>query len=131
MLIVVLVINFFVFIFFFFFFNDTATTEIYTVMNTLSLHDALPIFPARGALGPAAEKGRRCPQGFVPHRVPRPECHVPRGSHHGPGGGAAEPATGARRPEGDSPLRDLPGSGPTALAGGRTPSAGGRRDGSS
>src|SRR3989442_2012528 len=30
-------------IFFFFFFNDTATTEIYT----LSLHDALPISPAR------------------------------------------------------------------------------------
>src|SRR6058998_3180883 len=27
----------------FFFFSDTATTEIYTVMNTLSLHDALPI----------------------------------------------------------------------------------------
>src|SRR6058998_4363983 len=27
-----------------FFFNDTATTEIYTVMNTLSLHDALPIW---------------------------------------------------------------------------------------
>src|SRR2546430_13068648 len=32
--------------FFFFFFNDTATTEIYT----LSLHDALPIFPD-GSLG--------------------------------------------------------------------------------
>src|SRR3989442_2391804 len=36
----------------FFFFNDTATTEIYT----LSLHDALPIFPqfvviARGGVG--------------------------------------------------------------------------------
>src|SRR6266487_6949153 len=31
-----------VFLSFFFFFNDTATTEIYT----LSLHDALPIFPA-------------------------------------------------------------------------------------
>src|SRR2546430_9843484 len=32
----------------FFFFNDTATTEIYT----LSLHDALPIFPgASGAVG--------------------------------------------------------------------------------
>src|SRR5256885_9380753 len=30
--------------FFFFFFNDTATTEIYT----LSLHDALPIWPAQG-----------------------------------------------------------------------------------
>ena len=26
------------------FFNDTATTEIYTGINTLSLHDALPIF---------------------------------------------------------------------------------------
>src|SRR3546814_18105960 len=29
--------------FFFFFFNDTATTEIYTYLHTLSLHDALPI----------------------------------------------------------------------------------------
>src|SRR5881398_4239282 len=28
---------------FFFFFNDTATTEIYTLSDTLSLHDALPI----------------------------------------------------------------------------------------
>src|SRR6186713_3210837 len=27
----------------FFFFNDTATTEIYTPLYTLSLHDALPI----------------------------------------------------------------------------------------
>src|SRR6058998_4347194 len=31
-----------------FFFNDTPTTEIYTVMNTLSLHDALPIWRAPG-----------------------------------------------------------------------------------
>src|SRR5881398_3634867 len=31
------------FSFFFFFFNDTATTEIYTLSDTLSLHDALPI----------------------------------------------------------------------------------------
>src|SRR2546430_15344688 len=31
----------------FFFFNDTATTEIYT----LSLHDALPIFPVQDAEG--------------------------------------------------------------------------------
>src|SRR6059058_4879000 len=30
-------------VFFFFFFNDTATTEIYTSLHTLSLHDALPI----------------------------------------------------------------------------------------
>src|SRR3546814_16388622 len=27
----------------FFFFNDTATTQIYTYLHTLSLHDALPI----------------------------------------------------------------------------------------
>src|SRR5213082_4301094 len=33
----------FLFFLFFFFFNDTATTEIYTVSDTLSLHDALPI----------------------------------------------------------------------------------------
>src|SRR6184192_4987931 len=31
--------------FFFFFFNDPATTEIYTSIDTLSLHDALPISP--------------------------------------------------------------------------------------
>src|SRR3546814_19092116 len=31
---------------FFFFFNDTATTEIYTYLHTLSLHDALPILIA-------------------------------------------------------------------------------------
>src|SRR6187399_3747615 len=35
--------SFFFIFFFFFFFNDTATTEIYTTANTLSLHDALPI----------------------------------------------------------------------------------------
>src|SRR5210317_249784 len=33
----------FVLCFLFFFFNDTATTEIYTLSYTLSLHDALPI----------------------------------------------------------------------------------------
>src|SRR3546814_8534556 len=27
------------------FFNDTATTDIYTYLHTLSLHDALPIYP--------------------------------------------------------------------------------------
>ena len=30
--------------------NDTATTEIYTVEHTLSLHDALPIAPADAAM---------------------------------------------------------------------------------
>src|SRR3546814_474271 len=34
----------FVFLFLFFFFNDPATTEIYTYLHTLSLHDALPIY---------------------------------------------------------------------------------------
>src|SRR2546422_4171219 len=37
--------------FFFFFFNDTATTEIYT----LSLHDALPIYPS-GRWGPCCSQ---------------------------------------------------------------------------
>src|SRR5213595_57402 len=31
---------------YFFFFNDTATTEIYTTEDTLSLHDALPTSPS-------------------------------------------------------------------------------------
>src|SRR3546814_15627829 len=30
-----------------FFFHDTATTDIYTYLHTLSLHDALPIFRRR------------------------------------------------------------------------------------
>src|SRR5881398_4240222 len=41
----------FFFLFFFFFFNDPAPTEIYTLSDTLSLHDALPIslaFPLGG-----------------------------------------------------------------------------------
>src|SRR3712207_8288668 len=53
---------------FFFFFNDTATTEIYT----LSLHDALPIFPARPA---AALVGRHGVHPVPPHAAhlhPRP-----------------------------------------------------------
>src|SRR2546426_12002108 len=48
--------------FFFFFFNDTATTEIYT----LSLHDALPIFPyPRGSARPRPRPypGRRSDRG--------------------------------------------------------------------
>src|SRR2546422_5102330 len=39
---------------FLFFFNDTATTEIYT----LSLHDALPIYPVPLAVDVAAVVGR-------------------------------------------------------------------------
>src|SRR6186997_823222 len=41
-----------------FFFNDTATTEIYTTTDTLSLHDALPIFHAQSA-SPWVDSERR------------------------------------------------------------------------
>src|SRR5205809_7270915 len=51
----------------FFFFNDTAPTEIYT----LSLHDALPIFPAGAGSGPAS--GRDPAAGA---RGPRSEEHT-------------------------------------------------------
>src|SRR2546427_9203201 len=49
--------------FFFFFFNDTATTEIYT----LSLHDALPISMAIGAiaLDPANCTAQGCTRIYV------------------------------------------------------------------
>src|SRR5256885_15886975 len=44
----------------FFFFNDTATTEIYT----LSLHDALPIYPRRANQArPDVARGQRRPRG--------------------------------------------------------------------
>src|SRR6266480_6052939 len=52
----------FIFIFFFFF-NDTATTEIYT----LSLHDALPIYP-----GPPSVPGTYVP----PRNRPLPDLHL-------------------------------------------------------
>src|SRR5881396_4402825 len=52
---------FFLYSSFFFFFNDTATTEIYTVRNTLSLHDALPIPPASGRRSsPGRCRARAC-----------------------------------------------------------------------
>src|SRR5213082_4179589 len=55
---------------YYFFFNDTATTEIYTVSDTLSLHDALPI-SAR----------RRSPAGPPPIR-PRPTTGRCRSEEH-------------------------------------------------
>src|SRR5213595_4334634 len=42
----------FFFFFFFFFFNDTATSEIYTTEDTLSLHDAFPISPINPGSSP-------------------------------------------------------------------------------
>src|SRR3712207_8367281 len=47
-----------------FFFNDTATTEIYT----LSLHDALPIFPAVVEPGVAVERRPFRPRPVVGRR---------------------------------------------------------------
>src|SRR2546430_17477682 len=57
--------------FFFFFFNDTATTEIYT----LSLHDALPIYPVVALVNGG---GRRQVEDRVGHgRVRNTRRHLP------------------------------------------------------
>src|SRR5256885_6735870 len=50
---------------FFFFFNDTATTEIYT----LSLHDALPILPAKEISGFPAPQFPVPPQETQPLQI--------------------------------------------------------------
>src|SRR5260221_8521921 len=57
--------------FFFFFFNDTATTEIYT----LSLHDALPISPARSSCPCTRPARRRAPRS-ARARTARSEEHT-------------------------------------------------------
>src|SRR5258707_9667773 len=59
--------SFFNFFWLFFFFNDTATTEIYT----LSLHDALPISPARRPAPP-----------LQPARTDRVRAPLPRSEEH-------------------------------------------------
>src|SRR3712207_7264408 len=53
-----------------FFFNDTATTEIYT----LSLHDALPIWPPPQRRCPSGSPrpGGRCPRSPSPSPAPAP-----------------------------------------------------------
>src|SRR5688572_32170413 len=56
---------------FFFFFNDTATTEIYT----LSLHDALPIFPG-GLDARSVPRSRRCLCDALPRNAARSEEHT-------------------------------------------------------
>src|SRR6184192_743023 len=59
-------------IFIFFFFNDTATTEIYTSIDTLSLHDALPISSARCRSRPPADRSvRSIPETAHRRRTPR------------------------------------------------------------
>src|SRR3712207_7203185 len=59
----------------FFFFNDTATTEIYT----LSLHDALPIYPARRAACRGRDPGDRpVARAVLAERPGRPGLAGPR-----------------------------------------------------
>src|SRR5881275_3261059 len=60
-----------------FFFNDPATTEIYTVPYTLSLHDALPISrpPRRSPPG--------CPTCRAPCAASRSEEHTSELQSHG------------------------------------------------
>src|SRR3712207_8396871 len=69
-----------------FFFNDTATTEIYT----LSLHDALPICPARRGHPVPARRVARDLGARRPGDAPRPR----------PDGEAGGRAAGARRARG-------------------------------
>src|SRR3546814_6792346 len=59
---------------FHFFFNDTATTESYTYLHTLSLHDALPISPHGAAPGLALH-----------HLVPYAVSRLSAGPHGHPG----------------------------------------------
>src|SRR5216117_576811 len=63
------------FFFLFFFFNDTATTEIYTRKDTLSLHDALPICCSAGTRFSAASL--KAALAFAPDR-PLPVGTCPR-----------------------------------------------------
>src|SRR5258708_33716743 len=64
---------------FFFFFNDTATTEIYT----LSLHDALPIYPVRAPSEqfPAGGHPEQRPAHLGDHRIRRRRPR-PRSEEH-------------------------------------------------
>src|SRR3712207_9521912 len=58
----------------FFFFNDTATTEIYT----LSLHDALPIFPATRSWPVGPVRARSCRRACAPGGVLQPRPRLRR-----------------------------------------------------
>src|SRR5213594_4717845 len=76
---------------FFFFFNDTATTEIYTSVHTLSLHDPLPI-------SAQAHGGGACPPGRVRDRPAPRDARL--------AGAAAVLRTARGRPGGDRADRE-------------------------
>src|SRR6059058_5516350 len=88
-------------LFFFFFFNDTATTEIYTSLHTLSLHDALPI-SSEGHLRDGSSSCRRAAR--------RDRSGARWQSQREPGGAQRAGHRGARRTatrpglEGERPL---------------------------
>src|SRR2546429_6784333 len=64
---------------FFFFFNDTATTEIYT----LSLHDALPIYPILTSLSvQETEAELRDSRATLEKRLQRPVAQLSRSEEH-------------------------------------------------
>src|SRR2546430_6307453 len=79
--------------FFFFFLNDTATTEIYT----LSLHDALPIWPHL-ALG-SADRDR--------HRIPLAERDVQRDRVRRARPPGRRGGSGVRRPRSEEHTSEL------------------------
>src|SRR3546814_6302377 len=77
------------------FLNDTATTESYTNLHTLSLHDALPIFAKqKSRLPPSSARApapcRQAGGGVQARLRPRRAIAVKAAT------GAARPATGAR-----------------------------------
>src|SRR3546814_10035106 len=74
-----------------FFFNDTATSEIYTYLHTLSLHDALPIWRRAGPLSSGERGGTSIPT--------RPRASRPCWRRDG-----RRPLTGTTRPM-DRPSR--------------------------
>src|SRR2546427_10401011 len=95
----------------FFFFNDTATTEIYT----LSLHDALPIYHPRAAVGERGdEEDVREAAQAADRRLSSRAASASRGR-----------ACGASPPWAPPPRGSRPGSGCGGSSHGGTP----RRDG--
>src|SRR3546814_6188395 len=94
----------------FVFFNDTATTEIYTYGHTLSLHDALPIWPPHDLSAAAGTRLRLGPGPGAAHRACRRHGGGGRGHHARLGPDARRRA---RCPLGA--LRRKPRRGPTAL----------------
>src|SRR3546814_16372691 len=81
-----------------FFFNDTSTTEIYTYLHTLSLHDALPIL--------SRAKRRRWRGAWGMNRA-WPSCPIRPSAIHRVAGSTAFAARSRRSEEHTSELQSL------------------------